>query len=444
MTQDTLTHECETPLALASAKAHCELCESLHDDPEQSTAGTVGRSEKVESAAESIVDALGFCGYHGLLLTTQADRGITHMRTLRDATERVIELLSDEKRYADRLVEICFLAERSCPTCKVDDHRLKHHTNRLTERLESESSVSLCFPHYRAVTYAARPETLAALVGAQRALHEAVVGAVGAIPSGSHARTNHSSLLPATLRWALDVVAGQARPRQDLPVLYPAPEPGCPVCSEIVGAANHWIDAVKAAARLGQYLWTVFPTCPAHIRHCAALNDERIATLAARYAADVQVRALQRGVAALARDNEQRARAAKSVFYRRQSPAYVLGQQRKMITNIPRCPACERLIVARDRAIGSLVQKLRGSRGRSDRFSIPCLKHFAAVYIFLSEGDARDAFVANQLEVLHELHGKLKGATADAASSARAAIRVSVRQGISLWSAATPPTSAYS
>jgi len=384
------------------------------------------------------VDALGFCGYHAALLPLPSPAGHAVADALREATDRAAALLEDEARNSERLLEIFFAAERTCASCRIGDQHFAQRINRLAVRLESQpSSVALCFPHYRAMVHAVKAHALPVLSSAQRDLLEQVVAAVGTIEHAPHARTAHASVAPNTLRWALDVVAGAAGlAPADRPVPGPDAEPDCPVCAAIVHAGERWVDALRRAATLGQDLWTAFPTCPEHIAYCARVEDERLAILVVRYAADLQLAALRRGAAALARDNEQRAAAAKSVFFRRQSPAYVLGQQRKMVTDVPRCPACERLVVARERAIGSLVQMLRGARTPVSP-GTACLKHFAAAYVLAQDSEARAASVAMQAARLRRLSGVLAAANGEAAASASAV--AAIREALRAWSAATPP-----
>lgn len=427
-------------ITLTPRLAKCALCESLVGEDPCLPDGWLDRSGNRQTTVETVVDTLGFCGHHGVSLTRGRELTPTLAAILRDATERTVEMLRDEKRYAERLREIFFSTEPACAMCKALDHRFVQRTRRLAERADAGSlGEPLCFPHYRAVTGAVRSQALPSLVGTEREFLDAVVAAVGPIASGPHARTEVASLGRETLRWALGVVAGDASGWVEHAVPYPGDDPSCPVCWAVVRAGERWVDAVRTAARLGQDLWTVFPTCPTHVSQCVLAGDESAAVLAVRYAADVQLSALRRGTAALAHDNEQRAVARRSVFYRRQSPAYVLGQQRKMVNDVPRCPGCERLFVARDRAIGNLVQHVRAGRRRAGTVGTPCLKHFAAVYLVVPEGETRAMLVAAQIERLQALHDLL-AAAADTRDSAPEALSLAaVREGMRLWSAATPP-----
>lgn len=217
-------------------------------------------------------------------------------------------------------------------------------------------------------------------------------------------------------------------------------ESSCPVCAEIERAEQHWLDAVHAAAKLDDDLWTVYPLCPTHIGCCVDLGEPELALSVLRHAAEVQRSALGDGMQAIERDERERHIASASVFYRRQGPAYILGQQRKMATSMPHCPACERLMVAQTRAVSGLLDAL----GASDRAAanLPvvalCVKHFAAVYIDAPEGKPRTALVAGFSRKLRRLRQRLQRAQQAADTSQQSA---AVREALETWRTAMPASS---
>ena len=164
--------------------------------------------------------------------------------------------------------------------------------------------------------------------------------------------------------------------------------------------------------------------------------------MASRLHTDAQLEALRRGSQLLARDRAKRIEAAKSVFYKPQSLAYVLGQQRKMITSVPRCPACARAVVAQERAIVAVVQRFDRARRRGaiDPEGELCLKHFATAYLLVSRGAARSTLVARQIEMLRALRARLVQAreSSDAVTIGRA-----VSNAIGHWTTAMRPPSGH-
>jgi hypothetical protein len=128
---------------------------------------------------------------------------------------------------------------------------------------------------------------------------------------------------------------------------------------------DQWVELTDKAARIGLGLWTVFPTCPTHIWICAHLCGSATAHQVARYVSKIMIESLQRAVAAMAREDQEREIASKSVWFKQKSPSYLLGQRRKLVTRMPRCPACECFAVARDRAIGRLLDLIQDQRTRA-------------------------------------------------------------------------------
>jgi hypothetical protein len=428
----------------------CPVCVSLRSGEGRFLPPVSEQPEGIVAAAESIVDSLGFCDYHGSLLSQIHGQRAAMASALRAATDRMITWLCDESHYADRLFELFFAVEQTCVGCKLRDQRLARAVHQASDRHGDEPvSGALCFPHYRKLAYALKSPSLPGLADAQLRLLQRVTDAIGPLAGEeASARFGLGDVAGATLRWALGVVAGEAAV-----LLEPVAITGsgaaealdrrseervrCPVCAEICQAELRWADTVKVVARFGQDLWTALPTCPAHIASCARLGDHDIALLAVRYAARVQTEALRTGVVALAHDNTAREAAKQSVFYHRKSPAYILGQQRKMITKIPRCPACERMVIAQERAVGDLVRKLGDARRRNVTGALRdlCLKHFASVYAFVWKSETRVALVSAQIDTLRGLTDRLSRAIDADGSSA---IDEGIAEAMRVWQTAVP------
>lgn len=416
----------DSSFAPQSALAGCAVCEQLRvSGPEFPINGTE-RPEDITVAREAIVDALGFCEDHGAALLGQGDCRVL-ARILGDATDCIRGWLGDEKRYADRMLEVFFGIGRACPTCKLQGHRLTHHVRRLAEGNHGQPGErALCFPHYRDVANAVSATTLLVLADAQHKLLESVINEIGRIPEEPGSEADRLPIAPETLRWASHMVASEvalvdkvSNTDRGIATVIPEgrnraeefshDEGSCPVCAGIQREEARWLDMAKTVARLGQDLWTVLPMCAKHIQQCARCGDEKVALAATRYAAEAQLASLRDGITALVQDNRNREAARKSVFYRRKSPAYILGQQRKMVTNLPRCPACERLVVAQDRGIIEALQRLRPARRGTagEYFARLCLKHFGAVYVYTMPGEVRSYLVEIQAQRFAQLRTHL-------------------------------------
>jgi hypothetical protein len=428
----------------------CPICEGVHDEADRFLAGASSRSARIDAATwEAVVDSLGFCSHHGTALGLHSENA-AFARILWKATDRVIELIRDEKRNAERLIELFFVADRSCALCRMREQQVARHIRRLPAPDEMRSSAHwLCFPHYCNVAYARKSPALLALASSELELLACAATQIGTAAGEREAPSPPSLGSASPLDWAQRVVAGRPRLGReawlergsagdccwDDAFEGPRVDAGCPVWAEVTRAEARWARSVTTVARLGQDLWTAFPTCSVHVGLCAQLGSERLATLVARYAAIVELRAVQRGARWLARDIAQREAAKQSVFYRPQAPAYILGQQRRMITSIPRCPACERLVVARDRAVGTIVQRLQDARRHrwGDVGRDLCLKHFALVYLFAPQGPVRSALAGAQVDKLHRIRDQLSHAVED---SGTVAIDTAVRAAQGVWQTA--------
>ena len=430
----------------------CTVCEQLCLSEHEFPLNGAERPEDLATAREAIVDALGFCEEHGAALVRH---GGSHVlaRVLGEATDCILGWLGDEKRYADRMLEVFFGIGRACPTCKLQSHRVAHEVNRVAQAGAGQAVAgALCFSHYRDVANTVNAGALSVLAEVQHRLLESVIDEIGRIPEEPCGDAERFPVAPETLRWATFMVASEvvlvdevSRAHRGIPTVTARGrdragdscdnETSCPVCAGIRREEERWLEMTKTVAKLGQDLWTVLPTCAKHIQQCARCDDEDVALAAIRYAAEVQSASLRDGIAALVQDNRNREAARKSVFYRHKSPAYILGQQRKMVTNLPRCPACERLVIAQERGVVEALHRLRSvRRGNADEyFARFCLKHFGAVYVYTMPGEVRSWLVGIQAERFGQLRARLANTsdTGDAAS-----LEHSVRETVRAWSTA--------
>lgn len=286
----------------------CAVCEELHARKQAFLGATRERAQFVV-ACEAIVDDLGFCGHHGLELLLRSDGRRAVVRVLANATDCILDLLDDERRYAERLQDIFFAADRACPGCKFQAQQVARHVHRLFAADAFRAALPLCFPHYRDVTYAAQSSVLPGLAERQLRLLQAVVSEIGSITDDAENANEDAHEVPVAsepLRRALRVVAGvvasdddEAHPQNSSGPLRDDSRAAddaaaCPVCAGIREAEQRWLAMVRKVAWLGRDPWTVSPTCATHIRRCAGVGDERVAVMAARFAASVQAQALRR------------------------------------------------------------------------------------------------------------------------------------------------------
>jgi len=429
--------EAASPSA-ADAASVCVVCEALRRE-NNFRLDEIDATADIAAAGEAVVDSMGFCGSHALFPNSTADKDVALVRLLRDASDRVLGMLGDESRYFERLLDLFFAADRACAACKVDDQHAAQRVHRLVDDTDfSLACPPLCYAHYRNIAYALKAPALPALARAQLRTAERIGAQVGTIDSWERSGTTEK-ITSATLARALAFVAGDSRTTRNHSWLDQDGDEAlaqirCRVCVEIAGAEQHWFDMVKRVAALGEDSWTVFPTCRIHVHACARFGDAWIAASTLRYAVEITRDALHAGIEALDYDKSNREIAAKSVFYRRQGAAYILGQQRKMIASLPRCPACERALVAQERGIAGVLQALRQARsGRVDEEAGGlCLKHFATVYLHTLGGETRSRLVAMQTERLRGLSARL----AQIGNADDPVTGDALRQAIDMWQTA--------
>jgi hypothetical protein len=410
----------DDPTRVSPSGSGCTLCGRLREagEDDRTAFGPRGRPDAI---AEAIADAFGYCAEHGPLLADTDLPARTMAGILHDAIDRIIVLLGDPHRNAGRLDDLCFAAGTACPICRSRDHRAAQAARAIRSVVVSQPP-SLCFPHFRQVASLVDSDVLTALARLQLDAMRAAAQEAEAIATRTDAIACSDRAIAERLRAVLEIVAGARRDLRDhrhaghggapspLDGGSSDPEtPGCPVCEAIAGAHAAWREEVRIAAHLAQDVWIVFPTCAEHIRECAPLDEPQLASRVVRYGAGVERDLLERGIALISADNERRRTAMASVGYRPQSPAYVLGRQRRMVTGVPRCPGCERAAVAREASVARLVERLRKAFDRDveGRVRALCLKHFAAIHLLLPLGAARQRLVAVELERLGAIRRRL-------------------------------------
>ncbi len=372
--------EAASPSA-ADAASVCVVCEALRRE-NNFRLDEIDATADIAAAGEAVVDSMGFCGSHALFPNSTADKDVALVRLLRDASDRVLGMLGDESRYFERLLDLFFAADRACAACKVDDQHAAQRVHRLVDDTDfSLACPPLCYAHYRNIAYALKAPALPALARAQLRTAERIGAQVGTIDSWERSGTTEK-ITSATLARALAFVAGDSRTTRNHSWLDQDGDEAlaqirCRVCVEIAGAEQHWFDMVY--------------------------------------------------------DKSNREIAAKSVFYRRQGAAYILGQQRKMIASLPRCPACERALVAQERGIAGVLQALRARSDRVDEEAGGlCLKHFATVYLHTLGGETGSRLVTMQTERLRALSARL----AQIGNADNPVTGDALRQAIDMWQTA--------
>ena len=350
---------------------------------------------RVQLTAESLADTLGYCAGHARALLRRVDMAAPAARAAHGALDRWIEMLGDECRFADRIGDVFFHAERDCPACKFAERAGAglitdlQHAVVVEPTLEAcEQLDGLCFAHFKHLYVDATPRTREWLFVHYRETLDRMY------EQELHA---HADAGPE-LREVLNCIAGEPFvSATDLAsgALRLAPNEGaCQVCCAVDATRTRWLNQLRPALRAGQSAWLAFPSCAEHVHAAVALGDCAITRAAAERAAAVALLILQRRLPPftppLANELERlgvprvRRRRGKRASSRSKPP----GRPR---TFSVRCAACERMAVARDAAIARLLDKLQSTQQRATYatgYGL-CLRHFASAYLIAERGATR-------------------------------------------------------
>ncbi|MDA8108063.1 MAG: hypothetical protein M0015_05470 [Betaproteobacteria bacterium] len=335
------------------------------------------------TGAEAVLDHLGFCPHHVAELWRQPwPDGIAEVAA--DALGSLAAMLDDRRRYEERLLQIMFRARGACAACSIERRRV-------AGAIAPPAAQDLCLPHYLAAIGKTDQAELARLSVLALRSASTLAARLEEVPADEH-------VLEDALRW----LAGPAlHDRASASGRALDADPGCPVCRAAQKALGKWLDAVGTAVRVGIELRGLLPLCPAHIGMCVAHGGPRMARELARQATDAVATALAGGLSENERADRLDREASGSVFYRRRSAAYVLGQRRRAL-RLPRCAACERIALACEHVQGEVLDRLESRAGREAlaREGELCVRHFAGVYLLAPHGAPRAELAARQRAAL--------------------------------------------
>lgn len=390
----------------------CAVCEAMQGSEAHYAQRVLPDPRHVPVNAQAVADALGFCHLHvGHVLApherasavgTVMHRALGLLRPLLEARNG-----TDDHAFEvqDHVLEILFAARSGCPACSFAERRLTGLLARHAAELRSGREVNvgrertLCVPHFRALIGFSALSDLADWV-------EMEVEALAC----AEARLQRDE--PCTVRALVRIIAGRrARPPQAVPGIV-----DCPVCVAMRAAKERWLELARGSVRADAAPSLIMPSCPEHIWDCHDTHDAGLAAFASRIAFNTVLDHLRRAAVLLRHEERKLEESKRSVWYKKKSPAYILGHRRALVTKAPVCPACERIAVARDAAINRLLEELRHRQMREDFERGPglCIKHYALARIIAPAGAVREAIEGTQLRRLSVIENKLSRSPADA------------------------------
>jgi len=377
------------PLCVAADAADAGYCRHV-----------VATPERRRHCIEAIAATLGFCVSHAELIEAAAEHGADFDELLAAAAARLVEHF---QRAPDHARDALFDAQRACPACQWGEQRATRAAHWLLAECGEERArwPALCIDHVHTAIRLAPDAALQPLLAQQgeRLRDGAGLAQIGGSPRPARRQLARMRRLVAARRF------DRVEELFDDPTL-------CPVCAWIARTIEHWIESVRTAVRIRADAQTVFPLCARHVWIAADACRDAAGAIAA-HAAAVARRALALGLDAIRRDEQADAEAKTNVWYRRRSPAYVLGRRRRAAFCLPACLPCLLTATALEFAVESLVDALGSHRQRQrlERGHGLCAKHFAHA-VLLAGGRARDALWALELAKLRDLAGLRSAALA--------------------------------
>jgi len=400
----------------------CQVCRTSAVADHEYFSRAFGESRRFAATSEAVADALGFCPQHGAALLSQAHLSREIVSVFRAVIPRLMPMLEEKYIYEEQVQRIFFAAGNRCPACAYCNRvaaRQAGHLAREFSGMEGKAGTrhleTLCVAHFK--TFMAELETptrLAALKQYVNILNSAARAIAkahqpGTIPNGDLLE-GESSTCPR----ALAQIAGEPGPGADHRAIaigdtlqqYPtlsesiAHANGCPLCLEVERARRRWTSEISIAAKLNLGRWLFFPACPGHIRDVVRIGDPELIAAVTAHALHVAAEHFRQQALALERADELRKEQA-------MAPIVRWGRRRRRKQSEPsfptplrptRCPACERLGVAQESAIGSLLELLRKEKLRSafNRGYGLCMKHFAQAYLISPKGVIRSMLAEDQ------------------------------------------------
>jgi len=378
----------------------CPLCATADGADAGYGRHVIAGPEQRRHGSEAIAASLGYCASHAELLEAQTEHAADFAALLADGAARLVDRF---ERDPDAAQGALFDAQRACPACRWRDQHVGRDAHRLLDAAGAGRTwPALCIDHLHTAIGIAPQAALPPLLAQQGQWLRGCTDIAQVAGSAWPARRQL-----ARLRRRLG-----GRRVERVAALLDDPS-GCPVCAWIAQTVEHWIESVHTAVRIGSAGETVFPLCARHLWMAADACDGARAAIAV-HAAAAASRALALGLEAIRRDEQVDAEARASVWYRRKSPAYVLGQRRRGAFRMPACLPCLLTATALEFAVEAVVDALGSARQRQrlERGHGLCTKHFAHAALLAPRGGAREALVAMQMTKLRELAGLRSAALA--------------------------------
>lgn len=433
----------------------CPVCETFAISDARYFARAFGEPRLVAATGGTVADALGFCPRHGAIFLSEKHllSGIVHV--LEDAIPRLTLLLNEDYFRESSVQQMLFAAGSACPACAYASRAARRHAGCLARRFSGavdqpgfKQLDTFCVGHFQTLAAHLPPEPrLAALTRYADNLDRMARAMRDLVRMGREMDAWPLGNAAATMNRALGLVAGRPafgplsedKGLADTPgIRLPMVEAislreACPLCIEAERARQRWLQNVQIATNFDQDAWLTFPTCAEHIWTVARLGGPKLTVAVVSRAMSLALRHFRQQIQALVRAAEVKEREARieaggpdvSAAYKRSQTRDKSAREKAPTPRLAKCPGCERIDVAADRATGSLLDLLQQEKYRNafnQGYGL-CMKHFARVYLMAPKGMVRSVLAQGQQGRLAELAGNLGVPSRDLPKNETTALR---------------------
>lgn len=414
----------------------CAVCEQLEASSKEYFGHAFTDRQRLPAICESLVDAGGFCKRHARMLASREELAEEVARAFVSVIAKYEEILGHEKFYADRLQEISFAANHSCPACWFEHYRSAVLLDRLMWSAASAFRctrvlpvIMLCFPHFQQLTPALKLDMLGQWVELQIKTISCFEPALAdARRDPLIATVEHSALDLETLRAALRMLRGKPPTRSPVLVnqhgVWDDPDSNrgdpycalghpkkCPVCVEMHRAFTRAMDRLPQALAFGHEFWLAFPDCAEHVWACMQEHDSLIAAAVVRQVFDNTMSHLKKVRSALRQLAQWEQEVASALQEGKERPRRMRPPSpNQVLSHAPRCPVCERVAIAHDAALERVLAAAQSRKGR-DALQLGyglCGKHFADAYALTLRNEIQSHLASMHLERLGRLKSQLE------------------------------------
>ncbi len=387
----------ERELVLALAKDGCPVCRLLDKGEEHYFFWLIHEGHSEPFVFDEMTRALGFCLEHaGVLLDSQNGASALAMahQVVANRLRRAWLDGKETRAWEGRIAARNGLPE-PCPACRSRDSMAERSLFFLLKVLEDRTVAHhyarpgiLCFPHFRRLVPRVADGMLEDLLKLHRQALESGLKTALAPGASKEAAAEALGLVAGEDRGFgfLPHPAGHGRDgeRRD-PVMLLAHDmrdgAGCPVCAEVARSWLDWVTWLDEAAKRGDAIEDVLPTCPEHAWAAFRIGAPALAAAVAGRVLSLAWLNVCYGLEGFAKRPPRPSlkQPVTSLLNAMRGRRLFIEAGRTALVRDLGCPVCTRLVTARDqslRLLFALLEEKRHQAAFESGYGL-CLKHYA-------------------------------------------------------------------